>query len=171
MDEQLLIDYLVTGIFTIVNLVVTYWILRLLLFKPVMKFMRKRQESVESQIREARGRMEEAEVRVAEAAGKLDSAVREASTIVSDAKHQAEAQSEAILVKARQDASSLTFRAEADIERLKTAALDQMREEVADLSVKIASKVIGRILDEQRSRELVDTLLEEELKGKVRPNG
>ena len=53
-------DYIVTGIFTIINLAVTYFILKRFLFKPVMTYMKKRQTNIENDLRDAQAKIDEA---------------------------------------------------------------------------------------------------------------
>jgi F-type H+-transporting ATPase subunit b len=161
-------DYIVTGIFTIINLLVTYFVLKRFLFKPVMAYMKKRQTNIENDLREAQARIDEAEMRTMEAAEKVDAAVREASGIVGDSKAQAEIQRDAILVAARQEAADLIKRSEGDIARMRNAMLDDMKTEVADLAVAIATKVIGQSVDKSRQQELVERLVEDDMKGRVK---
>jgi F-type H+-transporting ATPase subunit b len=160
-------DYIVTGIFAIINLLVTYFVLKRFLFKPVMTYMKKRQTNIENDLREAQSKIDEAEMRTMEASEKIESAVKEASGIVGDAKTSAEAQRDAILASARQEAAELIKRADGDIARMRNAMLEDMKSEVAELSVAIATKVIGQSVDKQRQKELVDRLVSDELKGRV----
>jgi F-type H+-transporting ATPase subunit b len=160
-------DYIVTGIFTIINLLVTYFILKRFLFKPVMAYMKKRQTNIENDLREAQAKIDEAEMRTMEASEKVEGAIKEASGIVGEAKTQAEMQRDAILASARQEAAELMKRADGDIARMRNAMLEDMKTEVAELSVAIATKVIGQSVDKQRQQELVERLVADELKGRV----
>ena len=164
-------DYIVTGIFTIINLLVTYFVLKRFLFKPVMTYMKKRQTNIENDLREAQAKIDEAEMRTMEASEKVDGAIKEASTIVGDAKVSAESQRDAILASARQEAAELIKRADGDIARMRNAMLEDMKTEVAELSVAIATKVIGQSVDQDRQKELVARLVDDELKGRVERNG
>jgi len=49
--------------------------------------------------------------------------------------------------------------------------LEEMRDEVADLSVAIASKVIRQTINEDKQREIIDRFIGEEIKGKGDKNG
>lgn len=162
-----LAKYIVTAIFTIINLLITYFILKKFLFKPTIKFMKSRQTAVEEEIKKAKEMRSAAEAKFAEASDRIESSIREASAIVYDAKTQAEAQSDAMIIATKKEVSDIVARADSDIERMRTAMMEQMRDEVADLAVSIASKVISQSIDESKQRELVDQFIGEEMKGKV----
>lgn len=163
-------DYIVTGIFTIINLLVTYFVLKRFLFKPVMAYMKKRQTNIENDLRDAQAKIDEAEMRTMEATERIEGSIKEASGIVGDAKVQAETQRDAILASARQEAADLIKRSEGDINRMRNAMLEDMKTEVAELSVAIATKVIGQSVDKERQKELVERLVSDELKGRVESN-
>ncbi len=163
-------DYIVTGIFTIINLLVTYFVLKRFLFKPVMAYMKKRQTNIENDLRDAQAKIDEAEMRTMEATERIEGSIKEASGIVGDAKVQAETQRDAILASARQEAADLIKRSEGDINRMRNAMLEDMKTEVAELSVAIATKVIGQSVDKDRQKELVERLVSDELKGRVESN-
>jgi F-type H+-transporting ATPase subunit b len=57
----------------------------------------------------------------------------------------------------------LLTRADAEIVRMRVTMLNEVRDEVADLSVAIASKVIGQVMDEKRQREMVERLIDEQM--------
>jgi F-type H+-transporting ATPase subunit b len=76
-------------------------------------------------------------------------------------------QRDAILASARLEAADLLKRSEGDINRMRNAMLEDMKTEVAELSVAIATKVIGQSVDKDRQKELVERLVSDELKGRV----
>ncbi len=160
--------YLVTAFFTIINLLVTYLILKKFLFKPAIKMIRRRQAGIEADLKNARETSLAANAKLNEANARIDGSVREASTIVKEAKTQAESQSDAILTAAKKEVSEIITRADTDIERMRFTMMEEMREEVADLAVSIASRVIQQTIDEKTQRELVDQFLCEETMRKTK---
>lgn len=155
--------YTDTAIFTIINLLVTYFVLKRFLFKPILKVLRTRREGIEKQLQDALEKQEDVDRQLAEASRRVHLSTREASEIVTAAKSYAEIQSESILSEARHEATSMVSRADGEISRMRVTMLNEVRDEVADLSVAIASKVIGQVLDEHRQRELVEQFLDEKL--------
>ncbi len=161
-----LAKYIVTAFFTIVNLLVTYLVLKKFLFKPAINFIHKRQAAIENDLKNAKETNRAADAKLAEATARIESSVREASSIVNDAKKQAETQSDSLIIEAKKEASEIIARADTDIDRLRTAMMEDMRDDVADLAVTIASRVIKQTIDEGKQRELVDQFIGEEMKGK-----
>ena len=51
--------------------------------------------------------------------------------------------------------------AQAEIEREKQGALDELRTEVADLAIQAAEKILQENLDAQRQHRLVDSFIDE----------
>ncbi|MDD2533081.1 MAG: F0F1 ATP synthase subunit B [Eubacteriales bacterium] len=160
---EMMANYASTAVFAIINLLVSYYILNRFLFQPIMKMLRKRQDEVAAVIQDADLRLREAEEKIATADLRLDQSSREAAELVSSARSQAEIQSESILQDARRESATRLTRADNEINRLRVAMLNNIRDEVADLSVSIASKVIGSAIDAKRQREMVDAFLDEEI--------
>ena len=63
--------------------------------------------------------------------------------------------------EARQEAEALIARARTEIQRERDEAIDELRKEVADLTILAAGKVIDRSLDKEAHRQLIDKVLEE----------
>ena len=51
-------------------------------------------------------------------------------------------------------------RAEEDIEQAKKKAMDDLKNEISDISVQIAEGVVGRELNGEDHRELIDSFIE-----------
>jgi F-type H+-transporting ATPase subunit b len=63
--------------------------------------------------------------------------------------------------KANAEASALLQRAQEEIQRQKEKSIQELRDTVASLSVRIASKVIEKEVNEATHRQLVDTLIKD----------
>ncbi|MBR5418359.1 MAG: F0F1 ATP synthase subunit B [Clostridiales bacterium] len=148
--------YLVTGIATIINLLVAYLILKFALFKPLMKVMKARKEAISKQITDAEEKEKQAEEKLDEATRRLDASHEEAMQLIADARTQAEKQSETIIVTAKKEAQDIRDRAEEDAKGTRKAMLEEMKDEVADLAVSIAGRVLAgtdKVADEAALRE------------------
>ena len=135
--------YAVTALFTIINVLIAYIILKLVLFKPLMKVIKKRKEAIGAQITNAEEREKSAGEKLDEAIRRVDASHEEAMQIIADARSQAEKQSETIIEAARREAQEIRDRAEEDAKRTRKAMLEEMKDEVADLAVSIAGHVVG----------------------------
>ncbi|MBR5426620.1 MAG: F0F1 ATP synthase subunit B [Clostridiales bacterium] len=135
--------YLVTGLVTIINLLVAFLILKFALFKPLMKVMKARKEAVSKEISGAEEKEKQASEKLDEATKKLDASHEEAMQIIADARTQAEKQSETIIETAKKEAQEIRDRAEEDAKRSKKAMMEEMKDEVADLAVSIAGRILS----------------------------
>jgi F-type H+-transporting ATPase subunit b len=166
---EALASYVSTALITVINLLVTYFVLKRFLFKPILKVLRSRREKIAGELAQSETRLRDAEVRLTQANDKLENANHEAAVILSEARSQAETSSETILTEARKEAAGHLTRADAEVNRMRITMLNEVRNEVADLSVAIASKVIGQVMDEHRQRELVDQFLDEQMQPSGQP--
>ena len=145
---------------SILNLLVLTLILKRFLFKPVQKMLAERQGQVDRIYREAedsRAKAEEDRVLYGE---KLAGAVEEAEGIVRAASQRADRQSDEILAEANRRAAETVKRAEEEIEQARKKAMDELKNEVADISVQIAENVVGRELNGEDHRKLIDSFIE-----------
>lgn len=145
---------------------ITFLFLLLLLsrfaWKPIMSSLREREETIEGALRSAElARQEMAKLRadnerlLDEARAERDAMMRRAQqtadTIVEEAKNKAAAESNRIVESAR-----------AAIQSERQAAIDDIRRQVATLSVEVAEKVIRRQLkDDTQQRQLVDQFVKD----------
>jgi F-type H+-transporting ATPase subunit b len=155
--------YAVAALFTLINLVITYIVLKKFLFKPILNMLHKRRVDVETELRQAEEKLSAADSRLAVAEERMSNSSHEAASILTNARSQAEIQSESILDEARRESAAMLTRSETEINRMRITLLNNVRDEVADLSVAIASKVIGQVVNEQNQRQLVDKYLDEQI--------
>jgi F-type H+-transporting ATPase subunit b len=158
--------YVSTAILTIVNLLVTYFILKRFLFKPILNILRKRKTEVEAELSDAAEKLKAAEDKLTDATDRLNNTNHEAAMIITTAKSQAEIQRESIMSDAKHEIAGMYSRADSEISRMKVTMLNDVRDEVADLSVAIASKVIGQAMDDQRQRELIERFMDDQMRTK-----
>jgi len=160
--------YAVTAVWTIINLIIAYIVLKHFVFKPIIKLLNKRRETVLSELEDAANKTATAQALIAEATKRIENSKNEASVIMSDARVQAEKQSQTIVNAARAEAITVVDRASEDAKRMHNAMLDQMRDEVADLAIAIATKVVGSIIDDTHQKEMSDRIMDETLKVEVK---
>lgn len=145
---------------SILNLLILTLILKKFLFKPVQKMLAERQGQVDQLYREAEDSRARAEEDKALYSEKLAGAVEEAEGIVRSASQRADRQSDEILADANRRAAETVKRAEEEIEQAKKKAMDELKNEVADISVQIAESVVGRELNGDDHRELIDSFID-----------
>ena len=145
---------------TIANLLILTLILKKFLFKPVQDVVAKRQGQVDELYEAAEKSKSQAEQDKALYSEKLAGAVEEAESIVRSATQRADRQSDEIIADANRRAAETMKRAEEDIELAKKKAMDELKTEISDISVQIAESVVGRELNGEDHRGLIDSFIE-----------
>ncbi|MBO8156633.1 MAG: F0F1 ATP synthase subunit B [Bacillaceae bacterium] len=128
---------------------------------PIMNMMKERETHIASEIETAEKNRQEAERMAKEAQEELKNTRNEAQQIIENAKQTAKEQEQAILQSARAEAERLKESALQEIQQEKENAVQALQDQVAALSVKIASKVIEKELSEQDQEKLINEYLKE----------
>lgn len=150
-----------TFVFTIVNILFLFWILKMILFKPATKFMENRVNSIKDAIETAQENKEQSEALKAELKEQLDKAVDEAGKIVSEAKAKAGKQYDEILVKAKEDAKALVAKAQKEIEIERANMLNELKAQIAGIALTAASRVVQKNMDSETNKKLVEQFIDE----------
>ena len=123
--------------------------------------MKQREEFVANEIDSAEKSRQEAAKYLEEQRVLLKEARTEAQELIENAKKQADIQREDIIVSARSEAGRLKESAKLEIEQQKENAVAAIKEQVASLSVLIASKVIEKELSEKDQQKFINDYIQE----------
>lgn len=145
---------------TIANLLILVLILKKLLFKPVQKILEERKSQVDDIYRNAEEANAQAESDKKLYNEKLAGAKEEAESIVKAATQRADRLGDEIIADANRKAADTMKKAEAEIEQEKKKAMNDLKNEISDISVQIAESVVGREISEDDHRELIDSFIE-----------
>ena len=148
-------------VWTIVNLLILFLLLKHFLFKPITKMMESRTAEIENNLKDAEDQKQKAAELTAQYEEKLQGAHAEAAQIVSEAKQRGQKEYDAILKSAAQDAQKEQERSRADLEREREEMLRGVQENVTELVLLTASKLSQKELDQESDRKLVDAFLAE----------
>jgi len=144
-----------------VNFLILLALLYFIAYKPLRRMMEERS----NRIREGLEQAELAARRLAEAdeeaRKKLEEARREGQEILSQAAALGEKLKEEARQEARAQAEALIARARSEIELEREQAIQQLRQEFADLAILAAEKVLRETLDRERHRRMIEEVLEE----------
>lgn len=150
-----------TIFWTVLNFAILLAVLYKFLYQPLLGALNARDEQIEGALKKAATDRAEAERVRAELEAKLADAQREAQNIISTANRTATATREQIETEARNRAAEMLENATKTIEREKTKALAELREEVANLAIAVAGKVIDKNLDTAEQRRLAESFVAE----------
>ena len=145
----------------IVNVVILLGLLYLVAYKPVMRMLDERSRRVKESMEQTDAIKEQAARAEEEVKKQLEAASREGRDRIAQAIQIGEDVKQKAQQEARQEAETLISRTRTEIQRERDEAIDELRKEVADLTILAAGKVIERSLDKKAHRELIDKVLEE----------
>ncbi len=148
-----------TALFTLLNMVLTFLILKKFLFKPVNKMIDDRQREIDGLYADADAAKRDAESMRADYTRKLDQAKETSAQIVADATLEANRRSDEIIRQARRDADALRQKAGNDIALEKKKALNEVKGDISRIALDIAGKVVERELNEKDQERLVEGFL------------
>ncbi len=149
-----------TTIFSWVNLLILFLLLKRFLFKPVNKILSDRAAEIEGAYREAEDSRREAEDIRIEYDKKLMSAGNEADSIIKSAVDAASRRSESIISDAEKQAKIIEEHSRALIAKEKSSALESVRADVASMAVDIAERLVRRSLNEEDDEKLISDIID-----------
>lgn len=148
-------------VFAIIAFLILYWLLSKYAFGPLFSIMEQRRKLISEQLSTAEKSRQEAASSMAEQKAALDEARKEAYAIIEQARTTSTKQADEIVQSAKNEASRLKDDALKDIESEKNKAIAALRSEVGGISVKIASKIIEKQVDEKAQEQIVNQYLKE----------
>ena len=148
-------------IWTVVVFVISYYVLRRTVFPRIGEALDKRAKRIEGEIDAAEHTRQEADKILAEYRERLKEARAQSDEIVQRARQAAETHEREAKDQGREMIAEASARAQRDIEAATKRALDDLRKEVADLTIMATEKVTRKTLDDADQRRLVEEALGE----------
>lgn len=144
----------------ILNVIILFVVLRALLYKPVLKFMKKRENSFAERIDELDKREKEIIRQEKEYAAMMAQADSEAAAIITKSNDMAKEHAREILDNAKEHARDLVIRAKKEIEAEKVQTRAELKSEITDMAVQIAEKMLQREVSLDDNRKIIDEFFE-----------
>ena len=157
LDPQLIFDTLLMAIAVFfLFLAMSY-----LLFNPVRKMLKDRQEKIASDIDSAIADKEDAAKLKAEYEAKLKNIEKEAEQILSEARQKALKNEARIVDEAKEEAARIIKRANEEAELSRKRAMDEVKQEMITVASMMAAKVVAANIDTTVQDALVEQTLKE----------
>ncbi len=150
-----------TMIFAWCNLIILYFFLKKLLFKPVKNMIDSRQKEVDDMYADAEAARAEATEMRLEYDEKISHANEESEQILRTAQRKAQLKEEEIIKEAGIEAARIRERAEGEILLEKKRMLTEIKDEVSDMAIDIATAVIEREISAKEHSALIDSFIDE----------
>jgi len=153
-------------IFQLIMFIILMALLKKFAWGPLMGIMKEREAHVANEIAAAENSRQEAKKLLEEQRTLLKEARTDAQGLIESAKKQGDLQREEIIATARGEAERIKESAKLEIEQQKEKAVTAIREQVAQLSVLIASKVIEKELSAADQEKLINEYIQEAGEGR-----
>lgn len=146
---------------TLIAFLAVFFILKKFAFPRIMEMLDKRTDKIDGDLKSAELTREEAQKLLAEYKAQLDSARSEAKKIMDEGKALGENLRKETISKATEEANQLIRRAQEEIGREKEKAIKELQNQIADISIEVASKVIQKSLNKEEHSKLIDQYITE----------
>jgi F-type H+-transporting ATPase subunit b len=149
------------AIWTIVTFLILFFVLRKFAFGPIQNMIDKRRDTIEESIRAADQTRRDAERMLAEYRESIAKAKHEAEEIIERAHKVGETTKTEIVVEAKQQAQKEVEDARNQIQRETRKALQEIKDQVADLAILAATKVTAKSMNTEDHLRLVNEAMSE----------
>ena len=148
-----------TALVTLINFLVLFFVAKKFLIGPVLNMIEDRQKEIDGLYSDANAAKTDAESMQAEYQAKLNDAQATSERIVKEAVARGQAREDEIIRQANAEASAIIDKANADIAMEKKKALNDAKDEISEIAMAIAGKVVGRELQAADQSKLVDEFI------------
>lgn len=148
-----------TMFWTSVTFIALFLILKKMAWGPLLQSLAEREQKIKESLDKADAAQKETEQALAKNQEVLEAARKEAQELLNKSRKTAEASKEEIIQKARTEATNLLERAKKEITQERDKAVEEIRNQTADISISIASKLIGKSLSSEDHKDIIEESL------------
>ena len=151
----------VTLIAQICNLFITLFVFKKLFWNKVLDILDQRRAAADREITDAQAAKAEAMTIKATYEENMRQSKAQADTLLISAQQTAALRGEQIIQNAQRTAVQIKQKAEADIAQAKKKAVNDAKNEISEMALAIAGKVVGRELNAADQSSLIDSFISE----------
>ena len=146
-------------IWTIITFLLLLYVLAKFAWKPLLKMLEDRENLIKSSLKDAEKAKLELESLTQESEAITAKARSEAQSILAESKSAAEKVKEDTIAKAKEQASKIRDDAKKQIEVEKDKAISDIKQEVVNLTLSVAEKLINKNLNDADNKSLIEESL------------
>lgn len=150
-----------TMVFTWLNFIILFLLLRHFLFKPVNRVLSERAEEIENTYKIAETAQHDAEMAREKYENRLNEAKTEADGIIQSAVSKARERSDSIISEAQENARHIAEKSQKQTELDRQNAMKEARQDIAGMAVDVAEKLIGERLDSGADEKLIESIIDQ----------
>jgi F-type H+-transporting ATPase subunit b len=145
----------------IINFIVLFILLRLFLYKPVLKMLDERAKRTKEGMELAEATKKEYEQAKGEVQKQIENGRQEAQAILAQALQTGERLKEESRAEATKQAQVIIDRTRTELESERDKIVDGLRKEFVDIAISAAEKVLKETLDKEKHRKLIEETLQQ----------
>lgn len=145
----------------IFNFLILFLFLKVVVYKPIVNVLEKRQQLIQDNVKSAEDERKEAQALHQRYMDEMKKAKEDAHEVIQKAVKSGETQAQQIIEAAKGESDRIKENALRDIERAKEKAVLELRDQVATLSILVADKIIGKQITNELQHDLVKEFIEE----------
>lgn len=157
-------DFLSVNLTTIIgtwlNFMILFFVLKHFLFDKINKVIESRKQEVADTYKKADDAKEEADKLRAEYDSRISTAKDESAEIIRSATKKAQQRSDEIIGEARSEARNMVDNASAEIEKEKKIAVNQIKDDIADIAISAATAVVEKDMSSKDNEKLVEEFID-----------
>ena len=150
-----------TIIFQMISFLILVFLLNKFLYKPLLKFLDKRAETIKNTLDRTRKAEQGAKAELERIKKEYDDARRDSYKIREQAKEIAGKEKENIIANAQKEAEFVVDKAKKGIEQKVAQIKEDLRRKVGELAVNIAEKLLRTSLSEKQKKEATSIYVHE----------
>lgn len=143
------------------NFVLIIVVLDIILYKPVSKYLQKRSERIKGDLEQAEEAKKQAGLLQIELEEKLKNSDQIVLEAVDKARNDATLEAKAIVDSAREEAQNILSQAQTQAEQERNIAIKRMRDELAQVAIALAEKILEREVNEKDNQAVIDEFFKE----------
>ena len=143
------------------GLIVMLIVVILIGYKPVKKMLKKRQDYIESSVRDAQVNKVQAERDRVQANEMIIASKKQASEIIANAEKEANLRKDEMIANTNQVIQKMKIDAQADIEQSRKDALEDIHDEIVSVALMASSEVLKREINEKDNTRIVEDFIKE----------
>jgi F-type H+-transporting ATPase subunit b len=147
-------------VWTLIAFALTFLVLRKFAFGPIQRTIDERRDRIRSAIEEADRAREEARELLERHRALIGQARAESGEILAEARKVADAQLQRVKDEAEAERQRRLEETRRQIDAETARAIDQIRAEVAGLTVEATERIVGKVLDREDQRRLIEEAIE-----------
>ncbi len=144
----------------IIGFLIAVWVLKKFAWKPLLGMMEERRQKIVDEFKKIDDGHNEVEKLKADYEGKLKNIDAERRQKIAEAVNQANKLASGIKISAQEDARGIISRTTEQLERDVAKAKVQLKEDMVDITLRAAEKILHEKLDEPKERELIGRFID-----------